>query len=240
MKVDRVSVSVNLPGWIYRPAKRMKKVLSRELDINLSGDRAVEWSFVSSYMPSGSGDALDFGSGGTHLSMIAARRGFRVTGLDLVSTAPLWEYEDLKYLQGDLLKVQLPFGHFQLIINCSSIEHVGLAGRYGVVEECPDGDLEAMAKMREAMVPGGVMLLTIPVGRDAVIHPLHRVYGPDRLPRLLEGFNVERAEFWVKSNGNRWHLCGREAALRFEARSSGESPKSNVYALGCFVMRRPA
>jgi SAM-dependent methyltransferase len=246
MKPSWVPVTVHLPGWVYRPAKRLRKAISRgerrgsvERKSSISGERAVEWSFISAHMPLGPGEVLDFGPEYSHLGLIAARRGFKVTALDLEPHPPLWEHEGVGFVQGDVLKLELPSRHFAVVINCSSIEHVGLAGRYGAFEERLDGDLDAMTKMREAMIPGGVMLLTTPVGNDAVFHPLHRVYGPERLPRLLQGFNVERSEFWVKSDGNRWHLCTREAALSFEAYSLGDDAQSNAYALGCFVIRRP-
>lgn len=242
MKRNWVPVTVHVPAWVYRPVRRVKRALSveRQLNVNISGERAVEWSFISAHMPSGPGEALDFGPEYSHLGLIAARRGFRVTALDLEPHPPLWEHGDVACVQGDILRIELPCRHFSLVINCSSIEHVGLAGRYGTVEERPDGDLEAMAKIRDAMTPGGVMLLTTPVGRDAVFRPLHRVYGPERLPRLLRGFSVEHTEFWVKSTSNRWNLCEGETALRSEAHSLGDDgPGSNAYALGCFVIRRP-
>lgn len=246
MNVNWVPVTVNLPAWVYHPARRVKRALSRNGHRNsihrkpsICGERAVEWSFISAHMPSGPGEALDFGPEYSHLGLIAVRRGFKVTALDLEARFPLWEHADLGRVEGDILKIQLPRHKFSLVINCSSIEHVGLAGRYGTVEERPDGDLDAMAKMRQAMIPGAVMLLTTPVGRDAVFRPLHRVYGTARLPRLLKGFNVERSEFWVKSHADSWHLTDREAALSFEACSLGDDAQSNSYALGCFVIRRP-
>jgi len=55
----------------------------------------------------------------------------------------------------DILKVDLPAKHFDLVINWSTVEHVGLAGRYGVTKSRPDGDLEAMARLRDLMKPGG-------------------------------------------------------------------------------------
>jgi len=54
----------------------------------------------------------------------------------------------------------------------------------------PDGDLDAMGILRELLAPGGRMILTIPVGRDQICGPYHRIYGEDRLPRLLDGFGV--------------------------------------------------
>ncbi len=142
-------------------------------------------------------------------------------------------------LFADLLSLSLPKEHFDLIINCSTVEHVGLAGRYEVTENRPDGDLEAMAYLWDRMKPGGTMLLTIPVGRDAVFAPWCRVYGRHRLPQLLDKYCIEAEMFWVKNQENRWVLCDRDAALNFEASVSSWDSLRNVYALGCFVLRKP-
>ena len=182
--MSRVTVTVYLPGWLYRPLRALKHKLkprgpvgtSNHRDVNLLGDRDIEWSWIISQMPSGPGHALDFGPGGSHLALIAAQRGFHVTAVDLEPVQWPYVHPGLRFIRGDILKLPLPRGHFDLVINCSTVEHVGLAGRYGVTENRPNGDLEAMARLRELMKPGGVMLLTIPVGRDAVFAPLCRVY----------------------------------------------------------------
>jgi SAM-dependent methyltransferase len=150
-----------------------------------------------------------------------------------------WLHPAVRSIQGDLLKLDLPTNHFDLIINCSTVEHVGLVGRYSVTENRPDGDLEAMALLRELMKPSAIMLLTVPVGQDAVFAPLCRVYGKERLPRLLSGFVLEREMFWVKDAENRWVQCDEETALSFEASAGSWDPLRNVYALGCFVLRKP-
>jgi SAM-dependent methyltransferase len=190
-------------------------------------------------MPSGPGEALDFGTGGSHLALMAAQRDFNVTAVDLEPVQWPYVHPRLRFIQGDILKLPLPREHFDLVINCSTVEHVGLVGRYGVTENRPDGDLEAMAHLQGLMKPGGVMLLTIPVGQDAVFAPLCRVYGRERLPRLLDGYIVEKEAFWVKDDENRWVLCDRETALSFKASAGSWDAMQNVYALGCFVLRRP-
>ena len=215
-----------------------KQKSRRPTVINLAGDRDIEWSWVASQMPSGPGKALDFGNGGSHLGLIAAQRGFDVTAVDLEPVQWLYIYHSLRFIQGDILKFPLSEGHFDLVINCSTVEHVGLVGRYGVMESHPDGDLEAMARVRELMKPGGIMLLTIPVGQDAVFPPMCRVYGKERLPRLLDGYIVEKEALWVKDQENRWAQCDRERALIFEASASSLDPLQNIYALGCFVLRK--
>jgi glycosyltransferase involved in cell wall biosynthesis len=205
---------------------------------NIAGDRDIEWSWVASHTPAGPGEALDFGPGGGSLGLVAAQRGFNVTALDIENVAWSYFHPRLRFVRGDILKASLPESHFDLVINCSTVEHVGLSGRYGVTEARPDGDLEAMARLREIMKPGAVMLLTIPVGQDAAFPPITRVYGKVRLPKLLEGYRVEEEEFWVKDRQNRWIACNRETALGFKASAGSRSPLRNIYALGCFVLRR--
>lgn len=198
---------------------------------NLAGDRDIEWSWISSQMPSGPGEALDFGNGGSFLGLIAAQRGFHVTAVDLGPVQWSYAHPNLRFMEGDILKLPLPKDHFDLVINCSTVEHVGLAGRYGVTKSCPDGDLEAMVHLRKLLKPGGAMLVTIPVGHDTVFPPLHRVYGFKRLPKLLDGYIVDREEYWVKNAGNCWVLTDKQEALRRE-------PAERLYGLGCFVLRR--
>ena len=232
-----IGAPVYLPDWLYRALQALKHRLNpnpegTDRKADLLGDHDIEWSWVTSQMPLGPGEALDFGPGGSHLALMAAQRSFHVTAMDLESVHWPYVHPRLRFIQGDILKLPLPKKHFDLIINCSTVEHVGLDGRYGVTQDYPDGDLEAMTCLRGLMKPGARMLLTIPVGRDAVFVPLHRVYGPKRLPGLLDGFNVDREEYWVKNDKNQWVLIDKQDALLRE-------PQERLYGLGCFVLTRP-
>jgi hypothetical protein len=121
---------------------------------------------------------------------------------------------------------------FDLVINCSTIEHVGLSGRYNAREE-PDGDLVAMRALCRLMKPDGHMLLTLPLGQDAVVRPLHRIYGPARLPRLLAGYSRTEATFWRKAQANVWSQCAEAEAL-------AEHGSDHYYALGTLVLTKDA
>jgi SAM-dependent methyltransferase len=240
MSRGSVLVPVPVPRWFYAPARWLyRKVTfagSRDPHradgaLDLTGDRDIEWSWVAALLPASGGEALDFGVGGSSTSLIAARHGFRVTALDLEPVSWPYAHPNLRFLQGDILHLDLPAAHYDLVINCSAIEHVGLPGRYGVTEDRGDGDLLAMARLREVLKPGGVMLLTVPVGKDTVCPPWHRVYGPERLPKLLGDFAVERAEYWVKGRDNRWVITDEATALATEAHA-------RLYGLGCFILVR--
>ncbi len=237
-------VPIYVPEFLYALLRKWKHNIAASLRQgralkNLLGDRDIEWSWVASQMPPGPGKALDFGCGASYLALIAAQRGFKVTALDLEAVRWPYLHPRLRFVQGDILDLPLPAQNFDLSINCSTTEHIGLGGRYGVIEKSPDGDLEAMARLRTVMKPDAVMLLTIPVGQDAIFAPLHRVYGKSRLPRLLEGYIVEEEAFWMKDEDNRWVQCTKEKAMGSEASANYLHPLKSDYGLGCFVLRTP-
>jgi hypothetical protein len=206
--------------------------IDRSGGIDLEGDRDIEWSWVSSRIPSGPGEALDFGPGGSHLGLIAARKGLNVVSVDLQPVDWAYKHPGIRFVQGDILDIELPKDYFDVVLNCSTVEHIGLTGRYGVMNLRPEGDMAAMERLRQFMRTDGTMLLTIPIGQDAVFAPFHRVYGPVRLPRLLKGFFIEKEEYWVKDAQNRWVLGDKDEAL-------ARKPLEKLYGLGCFVLRRP-
>jgi SAM-dependent methyltransferase len=238
---EKLLVPIYLPKWLHRSVVKAKRLLVPQRNqagqIDLSGDRDIEWSFVASRMPTGSGEVLDFGCGSGTLTIHAAQRGYHVTALDLEPQVFPWIYPNVQAICGDLLKLDLPSRHFDLILNCSSIEHVGLPGRYGNTSDETDDDLVAMRKLRTLLKGSGKMLLTIPCGKDAVVIPWHRVYGANKLPQLLKGYEVVEECYWAKGPDNRWHQSTKEMALAFEPGHS-PIPTQCSYALGCFVLRR--
>jgi SAM-dependent methyltransferase len=195
----------------------------------LEGDRWVEWSFCMARMADGGGTTMDFGADLGFLSLAAAQRGHTVVALDREDIPLLYEHERVNRLTADILDRPLGDRRFDQIVNCSSVEHVGLGGRYGS-GEATDGDLEAMGIMAGALAPDGRMILTIPVGRDAVFAPQHRIYGEERLPLLLERYRAAEEQYWHK-RGAAWEPTDRATALATEGSES-------FYSLGLFVLAR--
>jgi hypothetical protein len=161
------------------------------------------------------------------LALGASFAGNHAVAVDLEEEQYLFGDHDIEYVRGDFN--ELVFDEpFDQILNCSSIEHVGLAGRYGS-PNAPDGDLLAMSKMAGLLKPGGDMVLSIPVGRDAVYAPWHRVYGERRIPQLLEHWEIRQESYWAKARTEKYVPVTREEALADEGSSS-------YYALGLYVV----
>jgi len=75
---------------------------------------------------------------------------------------------------------------FDAAVAVRAVELAGL-GMFGEPID-PDGDLALMRRLRAKLKPGGILLLVIPTGHDTVVFNATRVYGPARLPLLLDGW----------------------------------------------------
>jgi hypothetical protein len=95
---------------------------------------------------------------------------------------------------------------FDCALSISSFEHDGL-GAYGDPLD-PDGDLKTMKKMKELVKPGGLLYFNVPLGPDTLMWNRARVYGPLRLPMMLEGwtridaFGLRQEHLEGKANGD--------------------------------------
>jgi SAM-dependent methyltransferase len=206
--------------------------------VNIWGERDVEWSFLSKELPDGPGEALEFGCERGYMSLVLAQKGFHVLANDLEKQSFLWQHPNVEFRCGDFLTLDLPKNHFDIAINCSSVEHVGVAGRYGITAEQSEGDIQVMQRLADVLKPGGLLLMTAPCGRDAVMAPWCRVYGAQRLPRLFAPFRVVKECYWVKDAQNRWVGSTREAALGFQPRHDPSNAHGCAYTLGCFVLQK--
>jgi SAM-dependent methyltransferase len=202
---------------------------AKDDQLTLAGDRDVEWAWALGHLRAKPGDVLDFGAGHGLLSLGAAFRGHRVVAVDLEKQSFTFTHDHIDYRQGDLNELDIGEAAFDQILNCSTVEHVGLAGRYGSVDD-PDGDLRAMQKMARALRSDGTMILSVPVGRDAVFAPYHRVYGEKRLPELVAPFEIAHQEFRAKWMSRKWEPVERAQALATLGSAA-------YYAIGMFVLR---
>jgi SAM-dependent methyltransferase len=195
----------------------------------LVGERDVEWAWTLAHLHQGPGRVLDFGSGNGMLALAASFAGNDVLAADLEEEQYLFRGHGIDYRRGDFNAMDIEERSFDQVVNCSSIEHVGLTGRYGSPDH-PDGDIVAMHKLAGALKSDGTMILSIPVGLDGAYPPWHRVYGEEREARLLAPFRVTGESYWAKVDSERYEPVNRETA--FAQRGS-----ATYYALGLYALK---
>ena len=105
-------------------------------------------------------------------------------------------------INSEYLKVEDYFDYFEkntndfdIIVTFSSIEHSGL-GRYGDPLD-PEGDIKTMESIYNNLKYNGLLIWGAPVGNDALVWNLHRIYGKTRLPLIFNKFNEIE---WVGNN----------------------------------------
>ena len=180
----------------------------------LSPERALEYCFALENLDLVEGRILDVGCKGSIFPNILAGLGFWVCGIDI---AP-WpsRYSNFTYTQGDIRSTNFEDGFFDRITAISTIEHIGLSGRFGSDED-PDGDKKALWEMRRILKDDGRIVLSVPYGRAKIMRPWCRVYGKKTLQEILGGLRVEQIEFYVQDETKAWKLVAAETARNVEA-----------------------
>jgi SAM-dependent methyltransferase len=197
---------------------------------DLDGEKLLDWGWICGNLPRGRKKALEIGCGESPVIPTMLAIGYQVVGVDLGDRLAHL-VTGFTHVRGDFNQVDLD-SDFDVVVACSSIEHFGLSGRYGSCED-PSADLKAAQKILHHLASGGLLFLTVPVGRDIVHRPWHRVYGKARLPQLIHGFEVVQQRFFDKEPWGPWREVGEEVALEYPV-------EIKRYALGQFILRKTA
>lgn len=207
---------------------------SGPLSYPLSGDRCIEYAFViKNLMNPDRGrykKVLDIGCSASPLTTVVKEIGFKVDGIDLLPSPYI--YEGVNYIQGDFLSIDLKDSIYDVVVLCSTVEHIGLGGRYSS-KEVREGDVKTLEKVKKILNPDGILILTIPYGEEKVIKPLHRVYNKNSklLKYAYENFEVVIEEFYKNNRENIWIKCEENEARKV-------TPSEDDYALGLFVFKK--
>lgn len=178
--------------------------------------RTIEYPFVIQALESlPRGNVLDVGCADVNnfLAPSLASLGWQVYGVDLRGFKLV--HPGFHLVREDIRETSFPDAFFDCAYAVSTVEHIGLAGRYGITVDDPGGDIKAVREIRRILRPGGSFFLTVPYGRGGkVIKPTERVYDRARLERLLADWTVRNRLWYHQDNGGRWGQVSEEAAGR--------------------------
>ena len=199
-------------------------------------DRHYERSFVLRNLPLTPCTVLDVGCGLPDNASYMLNRGYRVYGLDIRGLPPNYILpHGFRFVKADVRKTDLPDALVDVVTCVSSLEHVGVTGRYGVIEEDKEGDRKAIAEMRRVLKDDGLLLLTTHFGVREVYEGLHRIYDEEQIIGLIQGFSVEAEEYYCREEvepyrypTHDWRPCEKEEA----------SKKHQYHGLICLKLRK--
>jgi len=177
-------------------------------------------------------EVVDIGSAMTVLAAVISKLGNKVTCLDFQK----WKVvmRDVEYVSGDIMKVDqiLKNDFYDLGVCVSTIEHVGM-GRWKDPEDV-NGDIKGMIAIRKIIRPGGLLILTTPVGVAEVSFPAHRIYNQARLSKIFEGFTIKEEQYYRLSPESPLEFvpCNKETAFNL-----GIKTPTN-YNIACYLLEK--
>lgn len=206
-----------------------RKLFQKSLIIDCN-ERIVEIPFVLQNLASvEKWKILDFGCAESLMPIFLASRGAEVIGVDLREYE--FQHPNFSFVKGDFLSKKYKEESFDAIVAISAVEHCGL-NVYGS-EQYEKGDRKVIQQFRKILKPNGLLVLTIPFGKDYVDDEL-RIYDSKQLSDLLKEFQIEKKEFYKKSDDlTYWYRCSEK-----ECSTAGIDPVTGVQGVALLLCRK--
>lgn len=104
----------------------------------------------------------------------------------------------LRTAAGSILQLPLSSNSVASLSCMHVLEHIGL-GRYGDPID-PDGCQKAAIELSRVVAVGGVLYLSVPIGRPRVCFNAHRVFSPNEIPEMFSSLTL--VDFsWIDDAG---------------------------------------
>lgn len=181
-------------------------------------DRYIEYNFAIKHLQGER--VLDVGCAGSLFPLMLAGFGYQTYGCDIREYSILnkIDFPFFTFRKESIIDTTFIKGFFDAITCISTIEHIGISGRYGE-KDSERGDLKAVTQMKRLLKKDGLLILTFPFGKPKIIKPYCRIYGLTE--ELSEGMIVEEREFYLEDGD--WYKCTEQEALRVNA-TADKSP----------------
>lgn len=191
------------PRWV-RFAYRFLDV-EASAEAALPDGRMIEYSFVIGKLVSlAKGRLLDVGCV-ARLNLVPATIAsldWEVYGIDVRQFK--FRFPNFHFVLGDITKTDFPDSFFDAVSAVSTLEHIGLKGRYGISEGDPEGDAQAVREIRRILRRGGRLLVTLPYGKEKRQTTLNRVYNHDSLHELFSNWEIKDKVFYSQDSEGFW------------------------------------
>jgi SAM-dependent methyltransferase len=203
---------------------RLVRLAYRFIDVEASAEaappdgRIIEYAFaIEKLIVLGAGKTLDVGCTArlNYLPPTLCSLGWEVWGIDLREFK--FRHSNFHFVLGDIRKTDFPDNFFDAVYAVSTLEHIGLSGRYGITKKDTGGDARAVEETARILRPGGRLICTVPWGRQArIISPLQRIYDQPGLESLFEHW-VKKDERWYgQGDDGCWTALSHQDALKVE------------------------
>jgi len=185
-------------------------------------NRYIEYPFAFRNLPKPPAKILDVGCVSSFFSLLLAGAGYETWGIDIrkYDIIKKIKFDNFKFSQGSIKKTDFPGDFFDAVTAISTLEHIGLSGRYGDKEDL-SADKKAMNEMVRVIKPAGILLLTIPFGVPKIVRPHCKIYNFSSVQQLIEGLpvEIEKEEYYMVDSQGDWFKSSQEEAQVIDIKS---------------------
>ena len=147
--------------------------------------------------------------------------GWEVWGIDLREFK--FKHPNFHLILGNIGKTDFPDNYFDAVYAVSTLEHIGLSGRYGVNKEDLHADAKTVKEIARILRPGGKLLCTVPYGREVkIIKSLQRIYDNKSLEKLFDNWKRNDISWYSRKTDGYWTSLSDKEATEVE-NPQGES-----------------
>ncbi len=190
-------------------------------------DRDLEYPWMLDNINISKGKILDVGSTACDLLYNNLPNAIEINGINLNKQKN--NNQNIKLKTGDIRKTDYSDNYFDIITCISTLEHIGVGGRYNSDED-ENGDKKAMNEMHRILKTDGILLLTVPYGEKDVL-PINKLYNKERTDKLFEQFNIVEKKYLKYSPQYKiWITVSEEKAAKTNML------KNHWYALAFFKL----
>ncbi len=172
----------------YKNCVLLRKILAQQPP---NSDRYLEYPWMMKNIKITKGRLLDIGSTACNMLYELLQKEIEIHGIDL--NEKIIKDNKIKFTKGDIRKTDYPDDYFDCITCISTLEHIGVPGRYGSDDDS-DGDIKAMREMKRILKNEGLLLVTIPYGIKDIL-PINKLYDKDRVKKLFTDYNIIEQKF---------------------------------------------
>lgn len=184
-------------------------------------ERIVEFPWLISRLPEGSGHLLDAGSVLNQNFMInhPKLRDKNITIMTLAPEPECYWLKGVSYVYGDLRNTIFRDKVFDFVVNISTLEHVGLDNQrfhsLPLTQKAHQTEsyLLAVRELARVLKPGGVCFISVPFGRR-VVEEWMQIFDAEMVDRVVHEFGPTSysATYFRYSGESGWKACDKMAA----------------------------
>lgn len=202
----------------------------RFVDLEASGEtaspeaRVFEYSFIIGKLNSmEKGRVLDIGCSArlNFLPATLALLGWEVYGIDIRKFK--LRFPNFHFTLQDVRSTSFGDNFFDVVYALSTLEHIGLTGRWGITTKDPDGDAKAVMEVERILRPNGTFLVTVPYGQRKIVGSLHKVYDKSWLRQLFLNWEIKEAIYYIRNYEGYWEAVPEEVSALVDNESGEES-----------------